>query len=133
MAKSLIGKAIAAIVALFASNWETFAAKAWNKVPKELQEKFNVGVEVVELLKKFIESPAADIVTALIPGHYDDDVKNWLRHYLPLILADYKDITNSDKLGSKSAHNIATDINFALTDLPYGQVALTTEVAYQNS
>lgn len=127
--KSFFGKIIAAILSVFAENWETFVAKLWRKVPDELQDKVSIGVRIVENLKIVIASPMADVVTSVIPGDLDDKLKDYLRILLPKILEKYGSITT---ISNKTAHNIATDINHDLTGLSYGQAALTTEVAYQN-
>lgn len=125
--KSFFGKIIAAILSVFAENWETFVAKLWRKVPDELQDKVSIGVRIVENLKVVIDSPMADVVTSIIPGDLDDKLKDYLRILLPKILEKYGSITS---ISNKTAHNIATDINQDLTGLSYGQAALTTEVAY---
>lgn len=127
--KTIFGKIIAAILSVFAENWQTFVAKLWKKVPDELQDKVSIGVRIVEKLKDIVNSPTADIVTAIIPGDLDDKIKEYLRVLLPKILEQYGAITS---ISNKMAHNIATDINQDLTGLPYGQAALTTEVAYNN-
>ena len=127
--KSFFGKIIAAILSVFAENWETFVAKLWRKVPDELQDKVSIGVRIVENLKVVIDSPMADVVTSIIPGDLDDKLKEYLRVPLPKILEKYGSITT---ISNKTAHNIATDINQDLTGLSYGQAALTTEVAYQS-
>lgn len=126
--KTVIGKVLEAIFSVFKSNWQKFANSLYKKIPKELQDKFSVGVLVVQKLKEFIDSPVADMITAIIPSTVDDEIKNWLRLVLPKILEQYGNVTKDPK----TFHNIATDINKELTGLPYGQVALTTEVVYQN-
>ena len=37
MAKTIVGKVIAAILTVFKSNWLTFIVKLWKKVPYELK------------------------------------------------------------------------------------------------
>lgn len=131
--KTIFGKIIAAILNVFAENWETFVAKTWKKVPADLQDKVSIGVTVVELLKKAIDSQAADIITAIIPGHLDDDAKNWLRIFLPQLLDKYKVVAGTERVyTSQFYHTFATDVTQEATGLSYGQSALTTEVAYQN-
>lgn len=130
--KTIFGKIIAAILSVFASNWESFVAKLWNKVPGELQDKVGLGVHVVELLKKAIDSGAADFVTALIPGDLDDKAKEWLRVFLPKLLDKYKVLTTEFQPDNEFYHKFATAVNVEATGLSYGQAALTTEVAYQN-
>lgn len=129
--KTWIGKVLAAIIEVFASNWQSFVAKLWKKVPDELQEKVSLAVKIVEAIKVWVESPTADILTAIIPGDLDDKLKDWLRLILPVILEKYN-VVNQSKLAPEASHIIATNITQELTDLSFGQAALTTEVAYQN-
>jgi len=41
-------------------------------------------------MKVFVDSPAADILTALIPGDVDDKIKDLLRAKIPVILSELK-------------------------------------------
>ncbi|WP_345213854.1 hypothetical protein [Mucilaginibacter gynuensis] len=50
----------------------------------------HIGVVITENIKNFVESPAADMITLLIPGDIDDALKAWLRKRLPAILAQLK-------------------------------------------
>jgi len=75
----------------------TFLTKIWNEVktlfdgiPPDLKTAIHIGVVVTENAKKFIDSPAADILTAIIPGDIDDGVKTLLRVKLPAILTELK-------------------------------------------
>lgn len=131
--KTIFGKIIAGILSVFAEGWKGFVAKAWKKVPDELKDKVSIGVLIVENLKDFVNSPTADLITSIVPGDLDDKVQDYLKELLPKVLKQYHDIDEGyPEITGKVAHNIATDINYELTQLPYGQVALTTEVAYQN-
>jgi hypothetical protein len=74
-----------------------FIAKVWAGIenlfagiPSEMKTAIHIGVAVTENLKNFVDSPAADILTAIIPGEIDDQVKNWLRAKLPDILTELK-------------------------------------------
>ncbi|MBS1519623.1 MAG: hypothetical protein JST50_01400 [Bacteroidetes bacterium] len=76
---------------------QSFLSKIWNQIkalfdgiPAELKTAIHIGVEVTEGIKTFVDSPAADILTAIIPGDIDDEVKNWLRAKLPAILTELK-------------------------------------------
>ncbi len=75
----------------------TFLAKIWNEIkslfegfPVELKTAIHIGVILTENIKNFVESPAADILTAIIPGDIDDEIKNLLRAKLPAILTELK-------------------------------------------
>lgn len=61
---------------------ESFLTRIWNQIkalfegiPSELKTAIHIGVEVTENLKTIVDSPAADILTAIIPGNIDDEVK----------------------------------------------------------
>ena len=76
---------------------QSFLTKIWNQIkalfdgiPAELKTAIHIGVLVTENIKNFADSPAADILTAIIPGDIDDEVKNWLRAKLPAILTELK-------------------------------------------
>ena len=84
---------------------QSFLNKIWNQIkalfdgiPAELKTAIHIGVEVTENLKTFVDSPAADILTAIIPGDIDDEVKNWLRTRLPAILTELKLADNCGQL-----------------------------------
>jgi hypothetical protein len=75
----------------------SFLAKIWAEIkslfegiPAELKTAIHIGVLVTENIKNFVDSPAADILTAIIPGDIDDEVKSWLRVKLPTILTELK-------------------------------------------
>ena len=76
---------------------ESFLSKIWNEIkslftgmPAELQTAIHIGVIVTENVKNFVDSPAADVLTALIPGDADDELKDLLRTKLPAILTELK-------------------------------------------
>jgi hypothetical protein len=48
------------------------------------------AVDVVELLKYFMDSPADEILTALIPGGIDDVIAAQIKKFLPEILVKLK-------------------------------------------
>src|ERR1700761_2434701 len=76
---------------------QSFLSKIWNEakslfdgIPPELKTALHIGVLITENIKTFVDSPAADVLTAIIPGDIDDEVKNWLRAKLPFILTELK-------------------------------------------
>jgi hypothetical protein len=76
---------------------KTFIAKIWAGVetlfssfPAEIKTAIHIGVIITENIKNFIDSPVADVLTALIPGDLDDEIKNLLRAKLPGILTELK-------------------------------------------
>lgn len=76
---------------------QTFIDKIWTQVenlfwniPSEMKTAIHIGVVVTENIKKFVDSPAADVLTVLIPGDIDDEIKNWLRAKLPAVLTELR-------------------------------------------
>jgi hypothetical protein len=76
---------------------KSFLSKIWNEIknlfagiPAELKTAIHIGVIVAENVKTFIDSPAADVLTAIIPGDVDDKIKDLLRAKIPLILSELK-------------------------------------------
>ncbi|HVW15732.1 MAG TPA: hypothetical protein VHB54_18000 [Mucilaginibacter sp.] len=76
---------------------QSFLSKIWAEIkslfdgiPSELKTAVHIGVVVTENVKNFVDSPTADVLTAIIPGDIDDKIKNWLRAKLPTILTELK-------------------------------------------
>lgn len=76
---------------------KSILSKIWSEIqsifsgfPAELKLAVHIGVEVTEAIKNFADSPAADVLTAIIPGDIDNEIKNWLRAKLPGILTELK-------------------------------------------
>jgi hypothetical protein len=76
---------------------QTYLSKIWGEIkalfdgiPSELKTAIHIGVEVTQNIKNFVDSPAADVLTAIIPGDIDDEIKNWLRAKLPQVLTELK-------------------------------------------
>jgi hypothetical protein len=53
-----------------------------------------------ENIKSFVDSPAADVLTAIIPGDLDDELKDLLRVKLPAILTELQLADNCGNLNS---------------------------------
>lgn len=75
----------------------TFLKKIWQGVknlfkslPKEAKNAIHIGVVVVDKIKTWVDSGAADVLTAIIPGDLDDKIKDKLREVLPKILQELK-------------------------------------------
>lgn len=69
--------------------WEGIS-KLFDSLPSELKVAIGIGVTVTEAIKKFVDSPTADVLTAIIPGDVDDKIKDLLRAKLPTILTELK-------------------------------------------
>jgi len=127
-------------LSLFISNFPAFVKKLFSKIPDQLKSELAIIIQVVTNIKNFVDSPAADFLTAVIPGTADDKIKEWLRKVLPVVLEQLgylngQVVTLSDNQDIKAAqlHGIATILNKQLTGSTFGQAAITTEVVYQNS
>lgn len=133
--KTIFGKIIVAILSVFASNWESFVAKLWKKIPEDLQDKFTIGIKVVEGIKTWLGGPFGEFLVHVIPGDVDDKVRDKLIEILNSKFIDPKNISNilnGTVSDYKLWQSIAADINKELTGISYGQSVITTEVAYQN-
>ena len=76
---------------------KTFITKIWGDIktlfeaiPGEMKNAIHIGVQITENIKNIVDSPAADILTAIIPGDLDDEIKNLLRAKLPAILIELR-------------------------------------------
>ena len=76
---------------------QSFLTKIWTEIkslfegiPSELKTAIHIGVTVTQNIKTFVDSPVADVLTAIIPGDIDDEIKNWLHAKLPEILTELK-------------------------------------------
>lgn len=114
-----------------------------------------VGIEAVEIIKKFVDSPATPLLTALIPGGVDDMIAIKLREILPDILLKLRIAeecakkTSNDEIiqcaieALKKYHptaqkayylTIASMISEALADgkLSWSEVVMITQYTYDN-
>jgi hypothetical protein len=78
-----------------------FLANIWKGIKKafeglvpELQNAVRIGVALVDKAKVFIDSPAADLITAIIPGNVDDKIRAKIQEELPKILIKLKLVEN---------------------------------------
>ena len=76
--KSILSKIWAEVESLF------------NGISPELKTAIHIGVLVTEAIKTFVDSPATDVLTAIIPGDADNEIKDLLRAKLPAILTELK-------------------------------------------
>jgi len=65
---------------------KTWIIKTFTNTKKELKTIIPIAIEVVNGIKKFIDSPTADFLTSVIPSTVDDQVKIFLRTILPSVL-----------------------------------------------
>ena len=76
---------------------KTFLNRIWNNIrllftnfPTELKSAVSIAITVTDNIKTFVDSPIADILTAIIPGDVDDRIKQLLRGGIPVILTNLK-------------------------------------------
>lgn len=60
--------------------------KQFRSISEEAKVLIPAAIAVTNQWKLFIDSPVADLLTALIPGNIDDAIKNRLREKLPTII-----------------------------------------------
>jgi hypothetical protein len=107
--------------------------KVFGQIGKEARKVISVSHDVVENIKKFVDSPTADLITALIPGTADDAIKDRLRIILPQVLAllaGLRDTQISD-VDEQVLKAVVTDVNSMHPDAKkifyHGIAALLTE------
>lgn len=67
-----------------------FLTGLFNKTKVFVEKYAKPSVQLVENLKVVINSPVADVITAIIPGNLDDITKEAMRKALPIVLQDLK-------------------------------------------
>lgn len=75
----------------------SFIKNLFSKVSVEIREAIEIAVIITENLKTFVDSQGADALTTLIPGTVDDELKDWLRQVLPVILVKLKLAQHNEK------------------------------------
>lgn len=132
------------ILNLFIQKFPKFVSGLVRKIPPKLKEQIKVLIKVVENIENFVDSPASDFLTAVIPGEADDKLKDWLRKVLPGVLNTLKiiDVTADGTISvlledDRDAKNlklgdIATLLTKELTGASLGQSRITAEVVFQD-
>jgi hypothetical protein len=144
MSKSKILDFLKGILDVFIKKFPDFVSGLFKKIPEKLQSQILVFIKLVENIKNFVDSPASDFLTTLIPGEADDNLKAWLRKVLPGVLKSLNVITvnndesirlhlpdDSDAKNTKLA-DIATLLTKSLTGASLGQSRITSEVVFQD-
>lgn len=99
-----IGNFLRAIVKLFKS----LTARTRELTPEIIQ--------VVENIKKFVDSPGADFLTAVIPGTLDDWAKNVLRIYIPHLLLILNTVKELSDIVDENERNKAIVAHFQTSE-----------------
>lgn len=127
----------------------------FDKVEAEVKKDVVVAISVVQQIKSVVDSPVADVITAMIPGELDDQIKQQLRKLLPKLIlelglvqsvaniedqnAQLQAILEKLKLSSDDAknafyHSLASLILEKLSDgkLSWTDAVAISEYYYQN-
>jgi hypothetical protein len=118
--------------------------KAFIRIPAELKTAIHTGVVITENIKTFVDSPAADILTTIIPGDTDNRIKAALRTALPAILMQLKladacgDVKTPEEITTcavKTLHGITGDLKSAFLhnlSVLIAQVASDGKLSWQD-
>jgi hypothetical protein len=93
--------------------WE-IVKSLFNSFPSKLKAAVHIGVIITENIKTIVDSPIADILTAIIPGEIDDKIKQVLRKGIPIILTSLKltdkcsDLTDSQEITKCAIETLKT-------------------------
>ena len=82
----------------FLSKIWTSIEKIFNSLESKLKDAVHIGVLITANINNFVFSPAADVLTAIIPGDLDDKIKQLLRAKLPHILTQLKLVDTTAEL-----------------------------------
>lgn len=128
------------VLSLFINNFPAFVEKLFKKIPDELKEQLSLIITVVNGVKKFVDSPLADVLTAIIPTQLDDNVKDWLRLRLPDVLEKLNlvndgiiSLSEDKAVRGAQLRSISSVLTSELTGMPEDQAAITSQVVYKNS
>lgn len=121
------------------------------KVTPEVKTIVEIGIKLVENIKTYVNDPAVDVLTAIIPGEADDMIKNAIRAFLPKLLAElqflkveldndeiiafiYKIQTAEEAALAILTHGIASSVNNVIADEigSISQAFITTQVVYES-
>lgn len=101
--KELLGKATA---------WIT---RLWKSIKPDAEKALIIGMKITDAIKDAVNNPAADILTAVIPGDLDDKIKEKLRIAAPKVVItlglvneckDEKDEAEILRCASRTLQNI---------------------------
>jgi len=101
--------------------WSTIRS-LFNSFPLSLKTAVHIGVGVTENIKHFVDSPLADVLTAIIPGEVDNKIREVLKNGIPIILTNLKladecgptkDPQEITKCAIKSLQNLEGEIKSA--------------------
>lgn len=126
------------VLTLFISNFPAFIDRLFKKIPAKLSKEVQLIINVVNVIKLYVDSELADVITAAIPSDVDDKIKEWLRKALPVILKELNMVKDgkvilsveSDIKGAQ-LRSIASVLTQQYTNMPADQAAITSAVVYR--
>lgn len=69
---------------------KNFVVGFFAKVDKTAKKFIPIGIEMVEAIKKFVDSDLADVIVQIIPGTLDDTLKAFLEKVAPDIIINLR-------------------------------------------
>jgi hypothetical protein len=135
--KTLLGKIFGPIwdevKSIFAANYKTFVKNIVDKQPPEVKEKLGWVYDLVNNIKSYVDNPAVDFLTSVIPGTLDDAIVKELRSILATVIEEMKIIdTPSSELTKTDLQGLATSLTEKITGLPFGQSGVSIQAYYDN-
>lgn len=109
-----VGKTVATVTDLFKSG----------KVKEELER----VIKIVNVIKKYADSPITLIIVKATPFLGDDIAREWLSRYLTAVLDKYNSLKDAEAL-----RTIAGTLAEKQTGLPLATASLLVEETYQES
>lgn len=67
------------------TKFKNWLFKTFKSVKKELKTIIPIAIDVVNAMKKFVDSPGCDFLTSVIPGTIDNQLQTFLSNILPEI------------------------------------------------
>lgn len=126
----------------FIKGIRNFFRKLFSKLPNELKKAVEFGVEITNKIKEFdANNPGlVDVLTAIIPGHWDDDLKMKFRVYLPKLLTELKlvdaalDLTDPNEIVAEAIRILKTmDSEFDIRSATLNSISiLAAQLASDN-
>lgn len=68
---------------------KAWISRLWGSIKPDAEKALTIGMKITDVVKTAVESPVADIMTALIPGDVDDRIKDVLRAAAPKVLISF--------------------------------------------
>lgn len=126
MAKTIVGKILAAFKSLFPS----FIEKTYKKIEPELRQEISWITKIVSHINEGLQNPLVDIITMAIPGTKDDDFVKWARIVVPKLIASLQG-TGKLQLSNEDKAIASAKLVVDRTDMELSQALITSQVVYK--